>query len=57
MYDILILLGGKDMSETVKVTITIPKKLMEKVRQEAKKNVRSNSGMITKIINDHYNKK
>ena len=40
--------------ETITVTITLPKHLVDKVDEEAKKEMRSRSGQIASIINDRF---
>jgi hypothetical protein len=40
--------------ETEKMLIYLPKKIAEKVREEAVKNYRTNSGEVAWILEQHY---
>ena len=42
--------------ETITVTITLPKHLADMVDKKAKKELRSRSGQISKIISEHFKK-
>ena len=42
--------------ETVTVTITLPKSLLDKVETKAKIEMRSRSGQIANIIKGHFDK-
>ena len=42
--------------ETITVTITLPKKLLDQVEETAKTEMRSRSGQIAKIIKNHFDK-
>ena len=49
--------GGKQMKEeTITVTITLPKSLLDKVEAKAKFEMRSRSGQIANIIKTHFDK-
>ena len=49
--------GGKRMKEeTITVTITLPKSLLDKVEEKAKIEMRSRSGQIANIIKNHFDK-
>ena len=49
--------GGKRMKEeTITVTITLPKSLVDKVEAKAKIEMRSRSGQIANIIKTHFDK-
>ena len=50
--------GGKRMKEeTITVTITLPKFLVDKVEAEASIEMRSRSGQIANIIKTHFDDK
>ena len=40
--------------KTITVTITLPKHLADMVDEKAKKELRSRSGQISKIISEHF---
>lgn len=40
--------------ETITVTITLPKSLVDKVDEKAKKEMRSRSGQIASIVKRHF---
>lgn len=42
--------------ETITVTIVLPKTLADMVDEKAKKEIRSRSGQIAKIISEHFRK-
>ena len=42
--------------KTITVTITLPKHLADMVDEKAKKELRSRSGQISKIISEHFRK-
>lgn len=42
--------------ETITVTITLPKSLVDKVEAKAKIEMRSRSGQIANIISEHFKK-
>ena len=49
--------GGKRMKEeTITVTITLPKSLVDKVEAKAKIEMRSRSGKIANIIKTYFDK-
>ena len=49
--------GGKRMKEeTITITITLPKPLLDKVEAKAKIEMRSRSGQIANIIKTHFDK-
>ena len=49
--------GGKRMKEeTITVTITLPKSLLDKVEEKSKIEMRSRSGQIANIIKTHFDK-
>lgn len=43
--------------ENLQVYVTLPKELVKEIDKDAKKEMRTRSKQIAKIIIDHYNKK